>query len=131
MIGLPHEGVEEAFETCSFFKKNRDLFISPFNHFEFSPFHLDRHSPFGREPEKHFIRCSREDEAPFSLGGWPFETDKGMHRKTVKKVYREITGELYDLLKVGEKYSGWEEYALIAIDRLDVPGKKDKNPFKQ
>jgi radical SAM superfamily enzyme YgiQ (UPF0313 family) len=121
MLGLPHEGVEEAFETFSFFKRNRDLFISPFNHFEFSPFHLDRHSPFGREPEKHSIRCPKVNESTFSLGGWPFETDEGMDRRTVKKVYREITAELYDLLAVDKKYSGWEEYSLLAIDRLDTP----------
>jgi hypothetical protein len=44
-----------------------------------------------------------------------------MDRRTVKKVYREITAELYDLLAVDKKYSGWEEYSLLAIDRLDTP----------
>jgi len=126
MIGLPHEGVEEAFETFSFFKKNRDLFISPFNHFEFSPFHLDRHSTFGRKPEKHSIHCPKVHAKTFSLGGWPFETDEGMNKHTVKKVYREITGELYGILRVGENYSGWEEYSLLTIDRLDSHPAKDK-----
>ena len=121
MIGLPHETVEEAMETFDFFKRNKDLFISPFNHFEFSPFHLDRHSPFGREPDKHTLRSLSGNENPFSLGGWSFETDEGMSIKRMKKVYREITGELYNLLEVENKYSGWEEYALLSIDRRDVP----------
>jgi hypothetical protein len=56
-----------------------------------------------------------------------FETDTGMNRITMKKVYREITGELYEILRVGEKYSGWEEYSLLTIDRLDNPEKKNKN----
>ena len=121
MIGLPHETVDEAMETFNFFKRNKDLFISPFNHFEFSPFHLDRHSPFGREPDKHALHSLSGNENPFSLGGWSFETDEGMSIKKMKKVYREITGELYNLLNVRNKYSGWEEYALLSIDRMDFP----------
>jgi hypothetical protein len=81
--------------------------------------HLDRHSPFAREPEKHALQYLSGHENTFSLGGWSFETDGGMSNKTMKKVYRKITGELYDLLEVGNKYSGWEEYSLLSIDRLD------------
>jgi len=98
---------------------NKDLFISPFNHFEFSPFHLDRHSSFGREPEKHAIHFPTGNKKPFSLGGWPWETDGGMNNQTMRKLYRKITRELYNLLGVGDKYSGWEEYSLLSIDRLD------------
>ena len=118
MIGLPQETVDEAYKTHDFYKRNKDLFLSPFNHFEFSPFHLDRHSCFGREAETYGIQNVRGKEETFSLGGWDFKTEKGMDRKTLKKVYRNITSELYQLLKVGEKYSGWEEYSLLTIDHL-------------
>ena len=118
MIGLPHETIDEAFKTYDFYKRNRDLFVSPFNHFEFSPFHLDRHSCFAREPENYAIQDVKGNEEPFSLGGWDFKTEEGMDRKTLKRVYRDITHKLYHLLKVGEKYSGWEEYSLLTIDYL-------------
>ncbi len=116
MIGLPHETVDEAYETFHFFKKNSDLFLSPFNHFEFSPFHLDRHSCLGREPERYRLQLRADNEEPFSLGGWSFHTETGMDPRTVNRVYRNITGELYRLLKGDEKYSGWEEYSLLTID---------------
>jgi hypothetical protein len=116
MIGLPHETVDEAYETFNFFRRNSDLFRSPFNHFEISPFHLDRHSCLGREPERYGLQPRADNEAPFSLGGWPFYTERGMDARTVNRVYRHITGELYHLLKGDEKYSGWEEYSLLAID---------------
>lgn len=118
MIGLPHETAEEAFETFNFFRRNKDLFSSPFNHFELSPFHLDRHSGYGSKPSIHGISILKGDEDPFSLGGWEFETAQGMDRRTLKKVYRAITKELYHLLRVRDKYSGWEEYSLLTIDRL-------------
>lgn len=118
MIGLPHETVDEAYETCAFFRRNQDLFRSPFNHFEFSPFHLDRHSCFGREPELYGIHEVRGNEEMFSLGGWDFNTEEGMSRRILSWVYKDITRKLYHLLKVGEKYSGWEEYPLLTIDHL-------------
>jgi len=118
MIGLPHETVDEVFKTYDFYKRNKDLFVSPFNHFEFSPFHLNRHSCFGKEPDSYDIYNVNGREEPFSLGGWNFETEEGMDRKTLKRVYRDITQKLYHLLKVGEKYSGWEEYSLLTIDHL-------------
>lgn len=118
MIGLPHETMDEAFQTYNFYKRNMDLFVSPFNHFEFSPFHLDLRSCFGREPEMHGIQDVKGREEAFSLGGWDFKTEAGMNRKTLKKVYRDITHDLYHMLKVGEKYSGWEEYSLLTIDKL-------------
>jgi len=119
MIGLPHETVEEAYETFNFYKRNSDLFASPFNHFEFSPFHLDRHSCYGREPENYGIYGLKGTEGTFSLGGWDFKTQEGMDRRTLKKVYRDITRKLYQQLKVGEKYSGWEEYSLLTIDHFE------------
>jgi hypothetical protein len=39
-----------------------------------------------------------------------------MDPRTVKKVYRNITGELYHLLRGDQKFSGWEEYSLLTID---------------
>lgn len=116
MIGLPHETVEEAYETFNFFRRNSHLFVSPFNHFEFSPFHLDRHSCLGREPERYGLQLQAVKEEPFSLGGWPFRTETGMDSRMVKRVYRNIVGELHQLLRGDEKYSGWEEYSLLTID---------------
>jgi hypothetical protein len=110
--------VEDAYETFNFYKRNSDLFVSPFNHFEFSPFHLDRHSCYGREPENYGIYGLKGTEGTFSLGGWDFKTQEGMDRRTLRKVYRDITGKLYQQLKVGEKYSGWEEYSLLTIDHI-------------
>ena len=118
MIGLPHETREEALKTYDFYRRNKDLFVSPFNHFEFSPFHLDRHSCFARKPEAYGIRNIKGREDNYSLGGWKFNTEEGMDQKTLKKVYREITGELYHALRVSEKYSGWEEYSLLTIDHF-------------
>lgn len=119
MIGLPNETREDALKTYEFYIRNSDLFLSPFNHFEFSPFHLDRHSCFATAPETYGIQYTKGNEGSFSLGGWEFHTKDGMDAKILKKIYRKITGELYHRLKVAEKYSGWEEYSLLAIDHFN------------
>ena len=63
-----------------------------------------------------------EYEADFSLGGWKFETEKGMDEKTVNTLLKKMNEELYYLAEGEKKYSGWEEYSLLVIDKLAPSG---------
>jgi len=38
------------------------------------------------KPERYGIQNMKGNEESFSLGGWDFETNGGMDRKTLKKV---------------------------------------------
>jgi len=118
IIGFPGETVEEALETFEFFKRNLHFLTSPFNTFEINRFHLDRHSCYNRNCERFGIKVVQEYEADFSLGGWKFETEKGMDEKTVNGLLKKMNEELYYLADGEKKYSGWEEYSLLFIDKL-------------
>lgn len=118
IIGSPDETMEEALETFEFFKRNIRYLKSPFNTFEINRFHLDRHSCYNREREKFGIKVQEEYEADFSLGGWKIETEKGMDEKTVNALLKKMNEELFYLTDGEKKYSGWEEYSLLVIDKL-------------
>jgi hypothetical protein len=118
IVGFPGETVEEASETFDFFKRNVRYLMSPFNSFEINRFHLDKHSCYNRNRERFGIKVVEEYEADFSLGGWKFETEKGMDEKTVNTLFKKMNEELYYLTDGEKKYSGWEEYSLLAIDKL-------------
>jgi hypothetical protein len=118
IIGFPDETEAEALETFEFFKRNLHFLTSPFNTFEINRFHLDRHSCYNRQRERFGIKVQEEYEADFSLGGWKFETEKGMDEKTVNTLLKKMNDELYYLADGEKKYSGWEEYSLLVIDKL-------------
>ena len=118
IVGFPDETEKEALETFEFFKRNIHYLKSPFNTFEINRFHLDRHSCYNREREKFGIKVHEEYKADFSLGGWKFETEKGMDEKTVNTLLKKMNDELYYLADGEKKYSGWEEYSLLVIDKL-------------
>ena len=118
IIGFPGETIDEALETFEFFKRNLHYLKSPFNTFEINRFHLDRHSCYNRNCERFGIKILKEYEADFSLGGWKFETEKGMDEKTVNGLLKKMNEDLYYLADGEKKYSGWEEYSLLFIDKL-------------
>jgi len=118
ILGFPDETIDEALETFEFFKRNLHYLKSPFNTFEINRFHLDLHSCYNRNCERFGIKVVQEYEADFSLGGWRFETEKGMDEKTVNGLLKKINEELYYLTEGEKKYTGWEEYSLLLIDKL-------------
>jgi hypothetical protein len=118
IVGFPDETEAEALETFEFFKRNLPYLKSPFNSFEINRFHLDRHSCYNRNLDRFGIKVVKEYEADFSLGGWRFESERGMDEKTVNGLLKKMNDELYYLADGEKKYSGWEEYSLLLIDKL-------------
>ena len=89
ILGFPTETRQEAEQTLSWIRRNRDV-VHSFYIFEF---HLNNESRIYREPEAFGIREIRQDPGPFSTLA-SFACESGMCREEVRGLVREARREL-------------------------------------
>lgn len=117
ILGFPGETIEDAWETRTFLRNASPMLRDPLNSFEVNLFHLDPRSCYGREPERFGIRPAERDPGEFFLGSDRFTCPGSMDRRTLHAFIKEVREEMYELTRMRDKHSGWEEYSLLTTCR--------------
>ncbi|MCX8042585.1 MAG: radical SAM protein [Desulfobacterota bacterium] len=117
ILGFPGETIEDAWETRTFLRNASPLLRDPLNSFEVNLFHLDPRSCFGRYAEKFGIRVTEREPGEFYLGSDRFTCPGSMDKRTLHAFIKEVREEMYELTRMREKHSGWEEYSLLTTCR--------------